>query len=621
MVENKASTAGLLLETDRLQKSLQTSNNKSRLLQEFLHQYQLSAAESDALQSDTITDTFFKALEHVQSIHTNCKSLLRTHHQRAGLELLDTMTAYQESAYEKLCRWVQAECRTFSDVDFPEATPLLQQAVKALAARPVLHKYCAEEVATARQTALFQRFIGALTRGPRPIEMLAPDPWRFASDMLAWVHTAMASEREFLVSLFGVDDIADESTGASTTRMDHTITSGSSDTVDALSGRLDAAAVMGSDESMTLLTTTGGAILSSMLGTIVEGICRPLRMRIEQILMASPSPLLCFKLSQLLSFYLYTIDGILGFSSQLSDTLRACRAMAMRTFHEHLKHKGEKLGRFPPPPPPDLSLPVQLAEGAVLAEEVIKSYEGSLNAQVSSEQNKHSGQQQISSTGAAIDDPLDMDDVISAIIKPLVAAAEHSAEALDPKAIARLDDGSHLDPSAQKVYMINCLHALQRPLQGHQCAFRQVEMLGKTAQGELEMLASLEARRILSGSGLDRLAAQIQSNKEGSDALAGKAGAATAASNEPRLPLETLARVMQTFFGSLTDPSALPEFRKLQVPVLKAEAVRRSLNALAEAYECVYDHVYAESSGYDRARVMQMIRHTPGQVRTLLGVS
>ena len=54
------------------------------------------------------------------------------------------------------------------------------------------------------------RFISALTRGgpngmPRPIEMNAHDPRRYLGDMLAWVHQALASERDLLISLFGQD--------------------------------------------------------------------------------------------------------------------------------------------------------------------------------------------------------------------------------------------------------------------------------------------------------------------------------------------------------------------------------------------------------------------------------
>ena len=51
---------------------------------------------------------FFAALEHVRGIHANCRALLRSQHQRAGLELMDTMANLQEGAYEKLCRWAGA---------------------------------------------------------------------------------------------------------------------------------------------------------------------------------------------------------------------------------------------------------------------------------------------------------------------------------------------------------------------------------------------------------------------------------------------------------------------------------------------------------------------------------
>lgn len=60
-----------------------------------------------------------------------------------------------------------------------------------------------------RQATLLSSFITALTRGgpsglPRPIELHAHDPMRYVGDMLAWVHQAIAAEREFLESLFGL---------------------------------------------------------------------------------------------------------------------------------------------------------------------------------------------------------------------------------------------------------------------------------------------------------------------------------------------------------------------------------------------------------------------------------
>lgn len=63
------------------------------------------ALQVAALQGEGVSPAFFAALARVRTIHDNCRQLLRTHHQRAGLELMDLMAAHQESAYERLCRW------------------------------------------------------------------------------------------------------------------------------------------------------------------------------------------------------------------------------------------------------------------------------------------------------------------------------------------------------------------------------------------------------------------------------------------------------------------------------------------------------------------------------------
>ncbi|KAK9169519.1 hypothetical protein Syun_001659 [Stephania yunnanensis] len=60
--------------------------------------------EIHELREEDLSENFFKALSHVQEIHANCKILFRTHHQRAGLELMDMMDVYQKGAYERLCR-------------------------------------------------------------------------------------------------------------------------------------------------------------------------------------------------------------------------------------------------------------------------------------------------------------------------------------------------------------------------------------------------------------------------------------------------------------------------------------------------------------------------------------
>ncbi|PSC76084.1 Conserved oligomeric Golgi complex subunit 6 [Micractinium conductrix] len=567
---SRAAAADLLHDTDKLQRSLQVSETRSQLVGRFLEQYQLTPAEAAALQGDEVGPEFFAALAHVRTIHANCKALLRTHHQRAGLELMDTMSSLQENAYERLCRWVQQECRSLSEADAPEINPLLQQAAAALRERPVLFKYCAEEVAQARHTALFQRFIKALTRGPRPIEMHAHDPRRYVSDMLAWVHASLASEQEFLVSLFG-GDASQEGGGAGAAaapaQRQQPGSGGGPPSP-------HAPAVAAGEATSP---ADGAPTIPQLLDSVFESICRPLKVRIEQVLMSSPPPLLCFRLAQLLAFYLETVEPLLGAGSQLADALRSSRAMAQRTFSETLRQRGDKLLRYPPSPPRDLAPPQQLVEGAQLLADLISSYEQSMHQHLPG--------------GPGSDD---FSAVLSAVVDPLAEMCSRSSEALNPTAASRVDEGAHLDPTDQRVFLVNCLFALAAPLAGHECALKQAQALHDALEGHVGAVVAAEvARTLRKCGGLAQVVERVQRAQEAGQPPGG----------DPDLGLERVGGAMRTFFARLSDPAMLPELPKLQVPRLKAEAVQRVLQALADAYATVHAALLDPGSGYDTAAV------------------
>ena len=89
-------------------------------------------------------------------------------------------------------------------------------------------------------------------------------------------------------------------------------------------------------------------------------ICAGAQVRIEGMLMAAPPLLLCFQISQLLAFYARTVAGLIGARSQLADALAGCCKLARRVFAEQLKARGDRLLRYPPAPPADLSPPPQV---------------------------------------------------------------------------------------------------------------------------------------------------------------------------------------------------------------------------------------------------------------------
>ncbi len=82
-----------------------------------------------------------------------------------------------------------------------EPPPFLTRALMALRERPALLQVALTELSNARHAAVVRAFIDALTRAKGPMEMYAHDPLRYCGDMLAWVHQAVASEKELFTGL------------------------------------------------------------------------------------------------------------------------------------------------------------------------------------------------------------------------------------------------------------------------------------------------------------------------------------------------------------------------------------------------------------------------------------
>ncbi|KAK3435184.1 conserved oligomeric Golgi complex subunit 6 [Eucalyptus grandis] len=593
-----ASTGDIISTTERLKQELEMTTQRQEIVSCFLRDYQLSNEEINALRGEDLNEEFFKALSHVQEIHANCKILLRTHHQRAGLELMDMMAVYQEGAYERLCRWVQAECRKLGDTDNPEVSELLRTAVRCLKERPVLFKYCAEEVANLRHNALFRRFISALTRGgpggmPRPIEVHAHDPLRYVGDMLGWLHQSLASERELVLALLDPDAVVD--TGPTATRFLKNLENGS--------GK--------AESDMTFV-----------LDRIFEGVCRPFKVRVEQALQSQPSLIVSYKLSNTLEFYSYTISDLLGRDTALCNTIWALKDAAQRTFFEILRSRGEKLLRYPPLVAVDLSPPSAVRDGVSVLLEIIETHNSTM-------------------VPASTKKP-DFDPVISAMLDPIIQMCEQAAEAHKSKGSSHssrrrissdssqiskssvdaiLSNGSPA-PSIQnserpsKIFLINCLCAIQQPLLGHAVAAEYVKNLGSLIEKHLHVLVEKEVDAILRRCNLSDKMPLFRDalNKETSGSTSG----VRLADSEETSP-SALSDCLKAFFGLiLGSESSLPEFEQMQVPKLRSEACVEVAKSLAEAYDIIYNAIMDPSNGYSDPR--SLARHPPDQIRTILGI-
>nr|CAB3496607.1 unnamed protein product [Digitaria exilis] len=537
-----ASTGDIISTTERLQQELEVITQRQEIVSCFLQDYQLSNEEINALREEEIDEKFFKALLHVQEIHSNCKVLLRTHHQVPSLHLM-------------VC-------------------------------------YLHSQVANMRHHALFRRFISALTRGgpgglPRPIEVHAHDPLRYVGEMLGWLHQALASERELIVVLIDPDAMTDN--GPTSRRQ---------------SGR-------DTDSSR------GEPDVTFVLDRIFEGACRPFKVRVEQVLQSQPSLIVSFKLSNTLEFYGYTIAELLGEDTALCNTIWSLRDAAQQTFFNILKSRGDKLLRYPPLVAVDLSPPPAVREGISLLLELIDTYNSMM----------------VSASGKRPN----FDPVISALLDPIIQMCEQAAEAQKSKGALARRGRTSSDPSginrdsisvdailsknlstsvlsaesSSKVYLINCLSAIQEPLMGQEVATSYVNNLRSMIEVHIRALVDKEVDSILRKCGLSSKMAYIKDYGNNDD----DKPLADVVETSPQMLLECL----KTFYGIVTGTEgSLPEFEQLQVPRLRSDACYGLARTLAETYELIYKAVMDPKNNYPDPR--SLVKHSPEQIRTILEI-
>uniref|UniRef100_A0A8C5E749 Conserved oligomeric Golgi complex subunit 6 n=1 Tax=Gouania willdenowi TaxID=441366 RepID=A0A8C5E749_GOUWI len=409
---SKEQTQDLIVKTNKLQGENQRLEVRAQVVQAFLTKFQLSPEETATLRGPRdapITEDFFKALTRVKNIHEEVKILLRTNQQTAGLEIMEQMAVLQETSYEQLYRWAQNECRGLAQ-ETCDISPVLTQAMEALQDRPVLYKYTLDEFGTARRCAVVRGFIDALTRGgpggtPRPIEMHSHDPLRYVGDMLAWLHQATASEMEHLEAL------------------------------------LKLVTLQGVEENK-----------QEVVGHITEGVCRPLKVRIEQVIVAEPGAVLLYKLSNLLKFYHHTISRVYSSKSPF-----------------FLPEQVEL-------PPVDLGPTASLTQTLSLLREVLASHDSSvvpLDARQA-----------------------DFAQVLSCILDPLLQLCTVSA--------------SNLGTADMATYMVNSLYVMKTTLALFEFTDKRLEMLEFQIEAHLDTLINEQASYVLTRAGLSYIYSCVQ---------------------------------------------------------------------------------------------------------------
>lgn len=165
-----------------------------------------------------------------------------------------------------------------------------------------------------------------------------------------------------------------------------------------------------------------------------------------------------------------------------------------------------------------------------------------------------------------------------------------------------------------KIFLINCLLAIQQPLLGHDVAAKYISSLGSMIESHLSILVEKEVEAILRRCGLSSKMFYVQKSisKDNIDAV------------EPLAEVDgmsppALSECLRTFFALVSGTEgSLPEFEQIQVPQLRSEACTRVARALAEAYETVYRAILDPKNRYPDPK--SLVRHPPDHIRTILGI-
>ncbi|KAK4056417.1 Golgi transport complex subunit 6 [Microbotryomycetes sp. JL221] len=352
-------TKYLLEHAQGLRQQRATAQNQQALVHLFLSRFTLTDQEVRALTSPDVPvgPELFAAMDKTERIRQDCRSLLSGElgdGTQAGMDIMEYSSEQLESGFNKIFKWCTFESRGFKK-DVLEVSPTMRAAIYRLKSRPDLLNEVLTLLGATRSTAILNLFLDALTRGgpnglPRPIELHAHDPIRYIGDMLAWIHQTMATEREFLESLFGIKQ---DGRWVGSVRVYKKRQGGSLE--------LD-------DEDR----------LRSLLDKDLESCGRPLKMRVQQTIKSQEGSIMTYRIATLIHFYKVTMERTIGDDAHMVKVLGEITDIAYAAFFETLTAHGKTLLRFIQPPAAALSPPSQLRDTLSTLREIMAVYSSSL---------------------------------------------------------------------------------------------------------------------------------------------------------------------------------------------------------------------------------------------------
>ena len=194
----KQDSKSLLAETRQLQEEKMQLELKDGILTLFEENYMLTSGEEQVLSNPPESAEFFTALGNLTAKMSKTSQLLKTKSARLAVEVMDSLSFWEESAFAVLFRWTQRQLAALS-TENPDIPALLPMAMEHICKRPALFDRVVEEAISLRKDSVEYALTMTVERNLRPLSLPWSDPNRFSADICAWLHQCIALEKEVCV--------------------------------------------------------------------------------------------------------------------------------------------------------------------------------------------------------------------------------------------------------------------------------------------------------------------------------------------------------------------------------------------------------------------------------------
>ncbi|EIW84653.1 oligomeric complex COG6 [Coniophora puteana RWD-64-598 SS2] len=582
----------LLERAEKLRSERQEIDTQARIVDLFLSRFLLSEQDAETLASAPVGPRFFAAMDRAEKLRADCAILFEEGggEGKAGMDILARTSSQLETAFDRLHRWAMAEFRAYH----LEASPAVREAIRRLSSRGELLVTPLQTLTATHSTHLSSAFTQAL----KSFALHAHDALRYVGDMLAWIHQAVAGECEFLESIFATEGADDEA-----------------------SNEKKRARMVGSVR--TFGNREEDEWTRGLLDGAVEGLCAPLRARIQQTLRSQESAIVSYKLANLVQYYALTMRRTIGREAFLSVTLDETTELSYKVFFDTIDAQGRALSRIQPDPHDnDLSPPLWVLEHAQLLREIMQVYDSSLlsgedpevldvsharetaDAVASDAAAKGSGEGEAASTPSENPKPITK----SAIDHMLNATVDPALEAC----FAIADEKQRISPRWDSaVFKLNCAYYLQSVLEPYDFTKLKQARVQKTIDECVASLTEDHYKNLLRDAGLNAIVDALDT-KAPSDPL----------SHLPTAQPSSLTPALAHFALWLTSPAVVhsPRLTALTSATLSNRIHHGAIVRLARAYDRLCRAVRDPAARYEAPGTMLGAERPFGNVGILCQV-